>query len=157
MTFLLRRLLGFAVTLFIAAAVIFFLLDLLPGDPARFILGINASAEAVANLRTQLGLDAPAWQRFLGWIGGMLTGDFGVSYTQNAPVVQLIGERLWVSLPLALIAMVLSVAIGRQSFGVGPLTDKVIADQQLVADTFFSLGLLPKKIVVADAVIRPGL
>lgn len=112
MTFLLRCLLGFAVTLFIAAAVIFFLLDLLPGDPARFILGINASAEAVANLRTQLGLDAPAWQRFLGWVGGMLTGDFGVSYTQNAPVAQLIGERLWVSLPLALIAMVLSVAIG---------------------------------------------
>jgi peptide/nickel transport system permease protein len=112
MTFLLRRLLGFAVTLFVAAAVIFFLLDLLPGDPARFILGINASAEAVANLRNQLGLDAPAWQRFLGWIGGMLTGDFGVSYTQNAPVARLIGERLWVSLPLALIAMVLSVAIG---------------------------------------------
>ncbi|KKB08398.1 peptide ABC transporter [Devosia geojensis] len=112
MTFLLRRLFGFAITLFVAAAVIFFLLDLLPGDPARFILGINASAEAVANLRAQLGLDAPAWQRFLGWVGGMLTGDFGVSYTQNAPVARLIGERLWVSLPLALIAMVLSVAIG---------------------------------------------
>ncbi|MDF2621281.1 MAG: aliphatic sulfonates family transporter, periplasmic ligand-binding protein [Xanthobacteraceae bacterium] len=54
-------------------------------------------------------------------------------------------------------APVLSVAIARQSFGVGPLTDKVIADQQLVADTFAELGLLPKKIVVADAVIRPGL
>lgn len=112
MTFLLRRLLGFAVTLLVAAAVIFFLLDLLPGDPARFILGINASAEAVANLRAQLGLEAPAWQRFFGWIGGMLAGDFGISYTQGAPVATLIGERLWVSLPLALIAMVLSAAIG---------------------------------------------
>jgi sulfonate transport system substrate-binding protein len=54
-------------------------------------------------------------------------------------------------------APVLAVAIARQSFGVGPLTDKVIADQQLVADTFHGLGLLPKKIVVADAVRRSGL
>ncbi|GLQ53025.1 ABC transporter permease [Devosia nitrariae] len=112
MTFVLRRLLGFAATLFVAAAVIFFLLDLLPGDPARFILGINASAEAVANLRIQLGLEAPAWQRFFAWIGSMLIGDFGVSYTQGAPVAALIGERLWVSLPLALFAMVLSAAVG---------------------------------------------
>jgi peptide/nickel transport system permease protein len=110
--FILRRLAGFAVTLFVAAAVIFFLLDLLPGDPARFILGINASAEAVANLRAQMGLDAPAFTRFFGWVGGMLTGDFGMSFTQRAPVAALIGDRLWVSLPLALMAMVLSVAVG---------------------------------------------
>lgn len=54
-------------------------------------------------------------------------------------------------------APILSIAIGRQSFGVKPLTDKVIADQQLIADTFFELGLVPKKIVVADAVLRTGL
>jgi len=110
--FILRRLLSFAVTLFIAAAVIFYLLDLLPGDPARFTLGINASAEAVANLRTQLGLDAPAHQRFFGWVGGMLTGDFGMSYTQSAPVGQLIWERMGVTAPLTIMAMVLSTGIG---------------------------------------------
>ncbi|MCB4768649.1 sulfonate ABC transporter substrate-binding protein [Ancylobacter sp. Lp-2] len=54
-------------------------------------------------------------------------------------------------------APVLAVAVARQSFGVAPLTDKVIADQQAVADTFFALGLLPKKIVIADAVLRNGL
>ncbi|CAA0097704.1 Putative aliphatic sulfonates-binding protein [Starkeya nomas] len=54
-------------------------------------------------------------------------------------------------------APVLAVAVARQSFGVAPLSEKVIADQQLVADTFFDLGLLPKKITVADAVIRAGL
>jgi peptide/nickel transport system permease protein len=84
--FTLRRLIGFAVTLLLAALVIFYLLDLLPGDPAQFILGINASADAVAALRTQLGLDAPAPERFIGWLGGMLQGDFGLSYTQRAPV-----------------------------------------------------------------------
>ena len=109
---MLRRLIGFAVTLLLAAAVIFLLLDLLPGDPARFILGINASAEAVAALRTQLGLDAPAHERFLGWVWGMLHGDFGVSVTQRAPVAALIAERLAVTLPLTLIAMAISMAVG---------------------------------------------
>ena len=77
MAFVLRRLGGFALTLLLAAAAIFFLLDLLPGDPARFILGINASAVSVANLRSQLGSDAPAIKRFDGWLGVMLRGVFG--------------------------------------------------------------------------------
>jgi peptide/nickel transport system permease protein len=110
--YLLRRFLGFAATLFIAALVIFVLLDLLPGDPARFILGINASAESVAALRAQMGLDAPAPQRFIDWVLGMLRGDFGVSTTQRTAVAGLIVERLAVTLPLTAIAMVLSVAIG---------------------------------------------
>ncbi|ODT65903.1 MAG: peptide ABC transporter [Pelagibacterium sp. SCN 63-23] len=108
----LRRVLGFAATLFVAAAIIFVLLDLLPGDPARFILGINASDASVAALRTQMGLDAPAHQRFLSWVGAMLQGDFGLSHTQRLPVATLIAERLAVTLPLTLVAMLLSVAIG---------------------------------------------
>ena len=110
--FLIRRFLGFAVTLFVAALIIFLLLDLLPGDPARFILGINATPEAVAALRVQMGLDAPAHERFLGWVLGMLGGDFGLSTTQGLPVATLIGERMAVTLPLSLIAMVVSVVIG---------------------------------------------
>ena len=112
MAFALRRLGGFALTLLLAATAIFFLLDLLPGDPARFILGINATAEAVANLRTQLGLDAPATERFIGWLTGMLRGDFGQSYTQQAPVASLLAGRLGVTVPLTLAAMVISVAVG---------------------------------------------
>lgn len=110
--FLVRRMAGFAATLFIAALVIFLLLDLLPGDPARFILGINATPEAVAALRTQMGLDAPAHERFLAWVGGMLVGDFGLSTTQRLPVAELIAERMAVTLPLSLIAMVVSVVVG---------------------------------------------
>jgi peptide/nickel transport system permease protein len=110
--FALRRILGFLVTLLVAAAVIFWLLDLLPGDPAQFLLGVNATPQAVADLRAQMGLDAPALQRFFGWVGGMLTGDFGTSYTQRAPVGELILERLGVTLPLAIAAMVISMAVG---------------------------------------------
>jgi peptide/nickel transport system permease protein len=110
--FALRRFLGFAATLLLAAVVIFYLLDLLPGDPARFTLGITATPEAVANLRTQMGLDAPAHERLLSWIGGMLRGDFGMSYTQRAPVAALLWERLAVTLPLTVMAMVVSVVMG---------------------------------------------
>ena len=110
--FVLRRVLGYAATLLIAALVIFWLLDLLPGDPAQFILGINATPEAVERLRGQLGLDLPAPQRFFDWVTGMLRGDFGVSYTQRADVAGLIWERLGVTVPLTLIAMVLSVLVG---------------------------------------------
>jgi peptide/nickel transport system permease protein len=110
--FALRRFLGFAVTLLLAAIVIFWLLDLLPGDPAQFILGINATPESVARLRAQMGLDAPAYQRFIDWVLGMLRGDFGTSYTQRAPVAELIWGRLGVTLPLSVFAMVISMAVG---------------------------------------------
>ncbi|QYO77475.1 ABC transporter permease [Devosia salina] len=108
----LRRFAGFAATLFVAALIIFLLLDLLPGDPARFILGINATPEAVAALRVQMGLDAPAHERFLRWVFGMLGGDFGLSATQRLPVAELIADRMAVTLPLTLVAMVVSVVVG---------------------------------------------
>ena len=110
--FALRRFLGFAVTLLLAAIVIFWLLDLLPGDPAQFILGINATPDSVARLRAQMGLNAPAHQRFIDWVLGMLRGDFGTSYTQRAPVAELIWGRLGVTLPLSAFAMVISMAVG---------------------------------------------
>ncbi|HTO28756.1 MAG TPA: ABC transporter permease, partial [Devosia sp.] len=81
-------------------------------DPAQFILGINATPESVARLRGQMGLDAPAHQRFLDWVLGMLRGDFGTSYTQRAPVAELIWGRLGVTLPLSIFAMIISMAVG---------------------------------------------
>lgn len=110
--FILKRIAGFAVTLFAASLAIFFLLDILPGDPARFILGVNASADTVNNLREQMGLNLPVWQRFWGWAFGLIQGDFGTSHTQGVAVATLIGERLLVSIPLAFLAMFISVIIG---------------------------------------------
>jgi peptide/nickel transport system permease protein len=110
--YLLRRFAGFAVTTLVAALIIFILLDLLPGDPARFILGINATPEAVAALRVQMGLDAPVHERFIWWVLDMLRGDFGLSHTQRLPVAQLIAERMAVTLPLSILAMIVSVAVG---------------------------------------------
>ncbi len=110
--FFVRRVLGFAVTLLVAAAAIFAVLNVLPGDPAQFTLGLNASPESVARLRAQMGLDRPAPERFLDWLFGMLRGDFGQSYTQRAPVAQLIWDRVGVTVPLAAMAMAISAAVG---------------------------------------------
>jgi len=109
---LLKRVGGAALTILAASAVIFALLQIAPGDPASYMMGLNANPEALATLRSQLGLDAPPFQRWLGWVVGAVTGDLGVSYTYQVPVSGLIAERLAVSAPLALFATLLSVVIG---------------------------------------------
>src|SRR6056297_700280 len=105
------RLLSLVLSLVAASLVIFFVLEVIPGDPAAFMLGLNATEEAIAALRAELGLGGGMVARYLAWVGGMLTGDFGISYTYRVPVAQLILDRLEVSLPLALYALVLSTVI----------------------------------------------
>ena len=109
--FLLKRLAIGLATLAVASMVVFAVMELLPGDPARLMLGMNATVESVAALRTQMGLDEPILIRYLSWVGGMLVGDFGRSFTYSAPVINLIAERAVVSIPLALIALFLSTII----------------------------------------------
>ena len=75
------------------------------------MLGINAQEDTISALRTELGLDQPKISRYFTWIGGMLTGDFGVSYTYRTNVTEMVGDRLWVSLPLAIYSLVLSTVI----------------------------------------------
>ncbi|CAN7375200.1 ABC transporter substrate-binding protein [Phenylobacterium sp. LjRoot225] len=101
-----------ALTLLAASVVVFAIIQVVPGDPAAYMLGLNATPEAVANLRRQMGLEGSAPERYLAWVLGLLRGDLGLSYTYQTPVAGLVAERLAVSLPLALLAMALSVAIG---------------------------------------------
>lgn len=109
--FLLKRLAIGALTLLIASLVVFFVLEVLPGDPARIMLGMNASPEALESLRQQMGLHQPLAARYLDWLTGMMMGDFGRSYTYSSPVMDLILERVAVSLPLAITALALSTLI----------------------------------------------
>ncbi|MAZ15152.1 MAG: peptide ABC transporter [Ahrensia sp.] len=111
LSYALRRIVIVVITLLAASVVVFAVLEIVPGDPARLMLGINATDDAVAALRQQMGLDQPLVLRYFAWIGGMLSGDFGRSYTYSVPVIDLIRERLVVSLPLALMALALSTAI----------------------------------------------
>ncbi len=109
--YLLKRLLIGAATMVVASLVVFSVLEILPGDPAQLMLGMNATPDALAALREQMGLNQPLLFRYLDWVGGLLTLDLGRSYTYSVPVLDLVAERLVVSLPLALIALFLSTAI----------------------------------------------
>ena len=109
--YFLKRLLSLVISLAIASLVIFFVIEIAPGDPASFMLGINAQPDTVAALRAELGLDVPKIQRYFDWVGNMALGDFGTSYTYRTPVTGMIGDRLWVSLPLAMYALGLSTLI----------------------------------------------
>ena len=109
--YLLKRLMSLILSLAVASMVIFAVIEVAPGDPASFMLGTGAQEDTVAALRSELGLDQGKVSRYLTWVGGMLTGDFGTSYTYRTPVAEMVGERLWVSLPLALYALTLSTLI----------------------------------------------
>ena len=105
------RLISLIISLFVASFVIFAVIEIIPGDPAAFMLGVNARPDTLAALRAEMGLDQPLPLRYLDWIAGLLRGDFGQSWTYKTPVAELIADRIWVSLPLAIYALVLSTLI----------------------------------------------
>ena len=105
------RLVSLILSLVVASIVIFLVLEVLPGDPAQFILGLNARPDTLEALRHELGIDAPALVRYFSWVTGMLHGDFGISYTYRVPVGELIAQRIGVSAPLAIYALALTLII----------------------------------------------
>ena len=109
--FLAKRFLTFLATLFGATILTFFALEVLPGDPALVILGIDAPESAVKALRLQLGLDRPILVRYFDWLGNILTGRFGVSYTYSVPVMELVRDRIAITFPLAILSMFLSALV----------------------------------------------
>ena len=109
--YLAKRFLIALATLIVASMVVFAVLEILPGDPAQLMLGMNASPDAVEALREQMGLNQPVVLRYLAWIGGLAVGDFGRSFTYSSPVIELIAERAIVSVPLALMSLALSTVI----------------------------------------------
>jgi ABC-type dipeptide/oligopeptide/nickel transport system permease component/ABC-type transport system substrate-binding protein len=109
--FLSGRLAVLTLTLAAATAVVFVIVQVVPGDPVRYMMGLQAQPDTVAAMRHELGLDAPPTARYAHWVMGLLHGDFGQSYTYRVPVRELIVERLRISLPLALYALFLAAAI----------------------------------------------
>ena len=88
--YLLRRMIVMGASLLAASVVIFSVVELVPGDPASFMLGTGAQPETLAALRQQMGLDDPLPLRYATWLGAMLQGDFGTSFTYKTPVAPMI-------------------------------------------------------------------
>lgn len=136
-----QRFISLGLTLLVATVVVFVVLNVVPGDPASYMMGLNADPEALAQLRQELGLDAPAWQRYFAWLGGLMTGDLGVSYTYRVPVTELIGERLGVSLPLTLLATALSLAVAIPLGVIAAARRGTIADTAIVGATQLGIAI----------------
>ncbi|MGI8715615.1 MAG: ABC transporter permease [Solirubrobacteraceae bacterium] len=120
------------ITLFILSLLVFFAAQVLPGDPARAILGPLAAPSAVKALSHQLGTDKPLLSQYGTWIGHFVTGSFGTSYQYQAPVGPLLGKALVNSLKLAALAFVLVVPLGifggvLSALNVGKPIDRVIS------------------------------
>lgn len=109
--FTVRRLLLAALTILVVSVVVFGATQLLPSDPARAILGRDATETSVDQLREQLGLNRPALEQYWSWITGLLTGDPGNSYNARIPILDYISDRVVNSLFLLVLASVISIPL----------------------------------------------
>jgi peptide/nickel transport system permease protein len=107
-----RRILAFIPTLLVVSLLVFFMIDLIPGDPVSQLLGVEASGEAINNKRIELGLDRPLGQRMVDWYSSALGGDLGDSYFLMQSVTDAILERLPISLSLGGFGLVIALVVG---------------------------------------------
>ncbi|MGK9233303.1 glutathione ABC transporter permease GsiC [Inquilinus limosus] len=110
--YLIRRLIGIVPVMLVISLVVFGFVHMLPGDPARLVAGPDATAEDVALVRADLGLDRPLVEQYLTFLGNVVQGDFGTSLKTRRPVVDEIGERLMPTVWLTVVSMAWAVAVG---------------------------------------------
>ena len=108
MKYALKKVVQLVITLFLVSLITFAAFSVIPGDPARIMLGISATQSQVDSLRMQLGLDHSLVYQYSHWLAGAFTGDLGTSVSLGDPVSSLIGQRLPVTLSLGLIALILT-------------------------------------------------
>lgn len=111
-TYFVRRATTFIITVWLAVTLSFFALLVVPGNPARIILGFDANPAALAALEHKLGLDLPPLQRYADWLAGVARFDLGTSLVYDVPGGELLAERLPVTLPLTLLAVIVTVGVG---------------------------------------------
>lgn len=112
LSFIARRLAIAIPTIFLVSVFVFFLQKLLPGDPALVLAGEERDPDTLAFIREKYHLNEPILVQYFYWVSGMLQGDFGISLRTNQPVLELIGEKLPVTIQLAVMAMFIAMIIG---------------------------------------------
>ncbi|MCC4243827.1 ABC transporter permease [Stappia indica] len=110
--FVLKRLGFAAITLFAVLTIVFFIVRVLPGDPALAILGDQASQSALEALRIRLGLDVPLYQQYFVFLGGVVVGDWGVSMVSGRPVIEEILKVLPATIELTVASLILGIVVG---------------------------------------------
>lgn len=132
--YVVRRLGVFALSVFVSSLLVFLVMSILPGDPAQVMLGTQATPAALAELRERLGLNEPLISQYFNWLFSALTGDFGVSPFSGQEIAPQIVDRLKLTIPLAVLAMSITVVI---SFPLGVLA---AARHRKLTDAAVSVG-----------------
>ncbi|MCT7377132.1 ABC transporter permease [Chelativorans salis] len=109
--YIIRRILAVIPVMTIVAVFVFLLLRLTPGDPAAIIAGDMATPAQLERIRTSLGLSDPLHEQFITWVGLLLQGELGTSLISNTPVTQMIGQRIWPTVNIAVLTIILSILI----------------------------------------------
>ena len=125
----------------IVSLITFGMIHMIPGDPAIAIAGISATAEQIANIRHDLGLDQPVLTQLWRWYANLLTGDLGRSLLLGQPVVQVMMQRLPVTLALSAYALVLTLTIGLVSGIVAALKQNTWIDQATMVFAMLGISL----------------
>ncbi len=139
--YIVRRLAFLALTLLITSLLIFVITQLLPGDVCRVILGREVGEGALGSCRVDLGLDKPAAARYIDWLGGFLSGDWGNSYSTDADIRPLVMERLGNSLMLAGFTMALGVPLAVGLGVVAALNEGRMLDNVISVSALAVVGL----------------
>ena len=149
-TIVLRRGAQLLVVLLAVSLLSFWMITLLPGDPATQILGYSGDQAALTAVRQDLGLDEPFWRRYLGWLGGAVTGDLGTSYITSTPVTDSLAQRLPVTLELLLLSQVISLGLAVPAGVAAARRAGGLLDRTL---TTVGFGLLSTPVFVSGVVL----
>lgn len=149
MKYIIKKFTGLIITLLIVSMLAFLAFEIIPGDPARSLLGTEGTEEQVMALREEMGLNRPLPQRYGSWVSGFVTGDMGTSYMYKTPVSELIGDKIPITVVMTLYAliflMILSVPLSVVSVRYQDrLFDRcfVILNQIIMAVPPFFIGII---------------
>ena len=143
MMFFVNRLISATAVLLLVSLAAFILMRIVPGDPARLVMGPLASEEAVQGLREEMGLDRPMFQQYARYLVGLLGGDWGTAWHTRQPVADIIAMRLPASLELAISALIIAIGIGIPIGAVAALKCDAGFDRATRAGSLVLLGTPP--------------
>jgi peptide/nickel transport system permease protein len=139
--YVVRKILGLIVSCLLISIIVFLAMRVIPGDPAQIMLGTEADIQTLEALRSELGLDLPVHAQYFSWVRGIFTGHLGQSLRYHVPISSLIASRLAVTIPLAVLAMIVAVIIGLPAGILSAIRRGSLSDYGLIALSQIGLAI----------------
>ena len=139
--YILRRLLQMIPVMIGVTLVVFLIMQLVPGDPARMLAGEGASPEQIEAIRNSLGLNRPLWVQYFSYLGNVLQGDFGKSIVTSSPVLEEILIRLPTTIELALASSFVAISLGLVAGIVSATKQNTVADMSIMVVALIGVSM----------------